>query len=849
MNSRAIRMDIDRSRLRFKTTPAPDMSAGNPSETPEDVDHPLETEASAGAATAASGAGLRALPLLFAAGGCASLIYEVAWLQLLQLVIGSTAVSMAVLLGTFMGGLGLGGILLPRLIPIRHHPLRVYAALELGTGVCGLIVLLGLPALDRLYAGWAGAIGGLSARAAVAVAALLPPTILMGATLPAVSRWLGSSRSGAAGVGFLYGANTLGAVLGSLIAAFYLLRVHDTMTATAAAAGLNFAAAGFAFAWARRHSYEPAAGIRPAGPRDASPGLGPVFVAIALSGLTALGAEVVWTRLLSLTMGGTVYVFALILAVFLGGLAAGSAAGAALARRTARPLHALGWMQAALAAAIVWTAFAAARIIPAWPNEAGLAGKVWLSFGFDLVRGVAAILPPTLLWGASFPLALAAAARPGRDMGRVTGGIAAANTIGAIAGAAGFSLLALPSLGTQGAQRLLVILTAVSALVALSRARSGRPRARAFAPVPAAAVVLMAAAACALLPQVSWRTVAYGRLFSAFAEEGRPLYVGEGANASVAVTEVANGTRVFHVSGRIEASSATQDMRLQRMLAHVPALVHPRPRSALVVGCGAGVTAGTLLLHPDIRRVVVCEIEPLIVRKVARLFAAENSALLDDPRVEIVIDDARHYVLRSRERFDIVTSDPVHPWIKGSAALYTREYFEACRRLLAPGGLVSQWVPLYESTPEAVRSEMATFFAAFPHGTVWSNEFLASGYDLVLLGGAGPARIDLDALQRRLERSDHAAVARSMAEVDFKSAVSLAAAFAARAPDLRGWLSGATINTDGNLRLQYLAGIGPGRQWGHFIYERILEAWSYPEDLFSASPELRRELRRVWNLE
>ena len=204
--------------------------------------------------------------------------------------------------------------------------------------------------------------------------------------------------------------------------------------------------------------------------------------------------------------------------------------------------------------------------------------------------------------------------------------------------------------------------------------------------------------------------------------EPKMLYIGEGMNASVAVSEDQDGIRYFHVSGKTEAATYPIDMRLQRMLGHLSALLNPKPRSVLVVGFGAGVTAGTFVTYPEIKRIVICEIEPLIPQMVSGYFSEENYNVVKDPRVEIVYDDARRFILTSKEKFDIITSDPIHPWVKGAATLYTREYFELVKRHLKPGGVVTQWVPLYESTIEVVKSEMATFFAVFPDGIVWIND-------------------------------------------------------------------------------------------------------------------------------
>jgi spermidine synthase len=314
-------------------------------------------------------------------------------------------------------------------------------------------------------------------------------------------------------------------------------------------------------------------------------------------------------------------------------------------------------------------------------------------------------------------------------------------------------------------------------------------------------------------------------------------------NASVAVTEFSSGGRNFHISGRVEASSEPQDMRLQRMLGHIPALFHAQPRSVLVVGCGAGVTAGSFLVHPDVERVVICEIEPLVPQQVAPWFAKENHNVVGDPRVEVVFDDARHFVLTTAEQFDIITSDPIHPWVKGSAALYTKEYFELCKRRLRPGGLVTQWVPLYESNVDVVKSEVATFLEVFPRGTIWSNDRDGAGYDIVLLGQTEPLRLDADALQARLDRLDHADVAKSLEEVGFRSVIGLLLRYGGQADDLRPWLEHAEINRDRNLRLQYLAGLGLNTDHSQEIADALQRYCRYPANLFVGSGLRSRAVR------
>jgi spermidine synthase len=817
---------------------------------------PTETNPNPAAGLSAKRRFLPVLLLLFAASGCAALIYEVVWLQLLQLVIGSTAVSMAVLLGTYMGGMCLGSLALPRLISAQRHPFRVYAALELGIGLIGIAVLTVMPVVVRLYTANAGhGFLGILLRGLVSALCLLPPTILMGATLPALARWLETTPQGVSWMGFLYGGNTAGAVLGCLLAGFYLLRVHDMTTATFVAAAINGAVALISVILAKRTAHQSRTDARATAIK--TPGTWPIYVTIAASGLCALGAEVVWTRLLSLMMGATVYTFSIILAVFLAGLGLGSGAGSFLSRKKPSPRIMLGICQLLLAAGIAWTAYMIAKSLPFWPVNPALTKGPWLSFQFDLVRCLWAILPAAVLWGASFPLALAAAARPGQDGGRLVSRIYAANTIGAIVGSIAFSLVLIPAIGTHQSQRVLIGLSAAAALLALApivnkipagaRPGGAHPNSgiRISGLATLSAAVVLGVFFVMSTPAVPWELIAFGRYLPTRTEKSSLLYFGEGMNSSVAVTELEGGVRNFHVSGRVEASSSAQDMRMERMLGHIPALIHPKPKSVLVVGCGAGITSGTFVLYPGVERIVICEIEPLIPKVVARFFGQENYNVLDDPRVQVVYDDARHFILTSKETFDVITSDPIHPWIKGSASLYTTEYYEMVKRHLNPGGVIAQWVPLYESTVDTVKSEIATFFDIFPGGTIWSNDFNGQGYDIVLLGREKETAIDLDELQLRLDRGDHQAVALSIRELGLGTAADVLSTYAGRASDLTGWLKNVELNRDRNLRLQYLAGMGLNSYQSGIIFDQIVSLRRFPNDLILGS---EKSLAVLWKL-
>ena len=789
---------------------------------------------------------LPALLLLFVGSGCAALIYEVVWFQLLQLSIGSSTVSLAVLLGVFMGGMCLGSLLLPKYLNRRIHPLKVYAYLEIGIGVCGILVLLLVPILGDLYTkiGGSGGFGSIILRAVVASVCLIPPTLLMGATLPAIARWVETTPQGVSWLGFFYGGNLVGAVTGSLLAGFYLLPVFDMTTATLVAVALNMAVAAIAIVVSARTPHVVISDVdAPVAQRAQKATL--VYVAIALSGLTALGAEVLWTRVLSLLFGATAYTFSLILAIFLVGLGIGSSLGAALARNARNPRMALGWCQVGICLALAWAAYATMSSLPYWPINPSLNATDPASRTFkvqlDIVRALWVMLPGAILWGASFPLALAAVAKRGQDSASLVGGVYAANTVGAIVGSMVTGLVLIAYFGTKVAQQVLIGVAALSGLLLLG----------AEGTVMASVTVLVVALGAGLLarsvPQIPGMFIAYGRYMATWIGSGNEVvYQGEGVTASVAVTRTPNGVLNYHNAGKVQASSEPQDMRLQRMLGHITTLVPDNPARVLVIGCGAGVTAGAVSIDPLVTNQTIAEIEPLVPKVVAEHFGEHNFNVVRNPKVHIQLDDARHYLLTTDEKFDAITSDPLDPWVKGAATLYSREFFRQVKAHLKPGGVVTLFVQLYESNEEAVKSEVATFLEAFPEGAVFANTQNGQGYDLVLFGQLEGGKINVDKVQARLDDPKNAAIANSLRQVGINSAVELFGTYAGNSKDLKSWFDRdpkVTINTDRNLRLQYLAGLGLNLYQSDPIYRSMIRDARYPEGLFEGSPQTLQALR------
>ena len=397
--------------------------------------------------------------------------------------------------------------------------------------------------------------------------ALLPATILLGATLPVVARFARASPEGSRFLGLFYAANIAGGVVGALLAAFYLLSAHDAYVATLAAVALNLAVAA-AGTWLAARTARPGA-TKPA-PSTRAGARWPIHVAIGLSGLAALAGEVLWTRNLSLLFGATAYAFALILAVFLLGLGAGAGAGAALARRV-DAWTAFACTQLLACAAIVWAAYAIASALPYWPIDVTLPATAALEVQLDLLRTAFAVLPGAIAWGASFSLALAAAG--GR---RTAGALYAANTAGAVVGALGTSFVLVVALGSRGTQQVMLAAAACAACCCSSRrprCGAGRPRCGSCSPRPSRASSARSRCSSALPPEL----VAYGRFLPTRGLGANVVHMGEGLSASIAVTREPDGTLTYHNAGKTQASTYPQDLRLQRMLGHWATLAAERP--------------------------------------------------------------------------------------------------------------------------------------------------------------------------------------------------------------------------------------------------------------------------------
>ena len=795
---------------------------------------PPTREAASPAAAAPLPAAAALLPAALLLSGFASLVYQVVWVRRFAVTIGTANAAVTLVLALFLGGLGLGAALAGRsggrLGAARLA--RRFALLEIGAAAFALLLPLyldaALPLLRALYSpGAAPLVAGL-----VAAVFLLPAATLMGATLPTLTaldrrtRRRAESRTAA----WLYAANTLGALVGSVAAARWLVPDWGLAASTGFAAAANLVAAGSVFGWSRSRWFGRVGPVG-AAPESAAPaaagspktggggGARPRRAAAvaALSGSAAMAAEVAWARLAALLFGPTIYTFACVVAGVILGAALGSAfAGRLLARRrgagggprrTAAKALAFTQLGAAAAGAAI-VALADDLVLPIGRQIARRAGEVASLLDLQFLQTVAALLVPGALLGAAFPLAVALAAagseagnegEAGRATGRIYGWTAAGNAGGALAA----GLVVIPLLGIEAALVAAVLAHAVAAAVALPRPG-----------------VLGAALAATLLAGTAARSwdwdLLSGGLYQAaaqvephrhrdFLRRGRTVFLGQDAAATVSAKRVAGETSLA-IDGKVDATDGA-DMLTQRLLAHLPLALADGggsgfPKSVFIVGYGSGVTAGAALRHP-VERVAAAEISPEVA-EAARLFAASNGSPREDERFELLPVDARNHLLLGEDRYEVVISEPSNPWMSGVSPLFTVEFFESVRSRLAPGGLFCQWIHLYRLAEPELQTVVAGFTEVFPE----SAAFTLHDGDALLLGANGPfPEVPPEEVRRRLAR-----VADETAPYGLTGPEALASFYAASGEELARWAAEAPRHRDDRPILEFRAPLSAHRE-------------------------------------
>ena len=751
----------------------------------------------------------KAAPFLFGSGFCA-LVYQVAWQREFRLVFGASTAASAAVLAIFMGSLGAGGWVLGRRADRSGDPWGMYARLEALVAVTAALTPPLLIAVRWTYLALGGSVvlggfGGTVLRLLLAALVLLPPLFLAGGTLPAAARAVeteGDRRRG--GLALLYGVNTLGAVAGAMTATFALLELFGTRGALWLACLANLVVA--VTARALRFSSPPEAAAAPvaAEPATASPRL--VYAAAAAVGFAFFLMELVWYRMLGPILGGTVYTFGLILAVALSGIALGGVLYALVGPRRPPTVGAFAvtcWVEAAcIAAPFVLgdrIALLALGLRPPAPDALADYLPGWIAVCAIVV------LPASIVAGAQFPLLVALLGRGRAEVGHHLGRAYAWNTVGAIAGslAGGFGLL--PLLTAPGTWRAVAIGLAGTGVAAAVAGRAHRLTALAcLAGTGAVSAAVLAVPG----PTAAWRHGAIGAgraqlrsVTNANATRSwvnqlrrMTLWEAEGVESSIALQ--ATTAYAFVVNGKVDGN-ARHDAPTQVMGGLLGAMLHPAPRTAMVVGLGTGSTAGWLAAVPTMERVDVVEIEPAIA-EVARACAPVNLGVMDHPRVAVRYADAREVLMTTPERYDVIFSEPSNPYRAGVASFFTRDFYVSVAARLADGGLLLQWVQGYEVDDDTILTILATLASVFPSVEIWQTQ----SKDLLFVASAERSPIDAAWLAARVREEPFRTALRAVWRADSPEAV-LAHFVAGPALARRVLADGARVNTDDRNHVEF----------------------------------------------
>src|SRR5882762_2275063 len=759
---------------------------------------------------------LRILACFFFSGA-AGLIYQVAWGKALGLIFGHTVYAIATVLAVFMAGLAAGSAYIGRWSEQRAKPVTLYAGIEFLVAATGAFSLAGLAGVRSLYVAAYPSVSGqqpllLALRFFGATVVLFIPTILMGGTLPILVQ--GITRNSAElgmRVSQLYWVNTLGAVAGTLISGFVLLPALGLRVTVASAVVLNILAGLIALRVAKeplnQHGVKGSSSIVTSAAADPQQ---PTFVFLlflfAVVGSTAFAYEIAWTRLLAITISSSTYAFTLMLATFLAGTVIGSAFFQYFFARLGRVSlttfsRAQTWIGIAALSSLIFFHWIPAVIPPLLRvTHQTFSGLVLAQF----VTSALTVLPVAIIFGFNFPVVVVLLDRTVRaNSGRsaTVGRAYAANTFGAIVGSLITGFWLVPWLGSF---RVIAAAAGVNLLLAVAlELRSSERRILPLAMNLLCLLIAFVVGSSSFLynrPLLSLSAVLYGNSYQGHLTLGEIaatndlVFTADGVNDSIAVFRSDNYV-ALRINGKVDAS--TGDARTQLLLGHLGAAFEPAPRRVLIIGFGSGMTASAVARYPDIERIDCVEIEPAVIRA-APYLESLNRNVLDDPRVHVIFDDARNFLLTSRQKYDLIISEPSNPWIAGIATLFTDEYYAAVRQQLAPGGKFVQWVQAYSLAPADLRMIIASLAPHFAEVTLWRAE----GRDLLLLGRTDAALFQFGRLRSLWQNQP---LRKDFESIDVHQPEGLVAYYLLDDAAVRKLAEGSTLNTDDPTLLEYHA--------------------------------------------
>ena len=775
---------------------------------------------------------------LFLASGAAGLVYEVTWTRSFGVVFGNTVFAVSTVLTAFMLGLALGSWFFGRIADASRRPLALYALLEAAVGVYALVFPQILKLTDVAYSWFFRSFGaGFYAlslfRFALSILILLVPTMLMGGTLPVLSRlWAGSAGKGPSdsqvgrSVGLLYAINTFGAVGGSFLAGYVFIKALGVNNTIYLAALANLVVGLLAFvlslylrlgksrdrggaasrrsrrAGGKKHK-RPQRQAAPAAAAPAEPEgrQGPsrkrliVLAAVGVSGFCSLGLEVLWTRVLIFVLGTSAYAFACMLTTFIFGLAVGSfLCSRLLLPRIRRPILAM----AVVAFLVAVSAVASVRVLGMlWQIDYLMTrslpvSEFWKATAIHFVDASVVLLLPTVLMGFVFPIAIEACVRGWGAVGRGVGEVYAGNTLGCVVGSFAAGFVAVPLLGLRNSFLLIITIQAFLAVVLLFFSERRGPAVRVPAVVLAA---FMGIAGLLLLPRdVFLQTI------NTYHYPSRIVYMKDDATGTVTVHDLPDGDRLIAVDGVNVAGMDLMLRTTQKLQGYVPLLVHGSARKVIQIGFGSGETSGVGLAFgvEDYRIVDVCP----GVFEAGRFFEEINRGSYKDPRLTKIIMDGKNFAKLTDEKFDIIMNDSTYPGTTGSSALYTYDHFLQCRRRLAAGGVLSCWLPL-DLRAEDFRLILRSFRAAMPNCSLWMANNCLNKH-AVLVGTIGEMRIDFQRASKLFERPD---IAADLELINIHSVYDLLDCFVIDQHGMRNIGGDGPLNTDDRPSLEFGAAI------------------------------------------
>ncbi|MBW2429608.1 MAG: fused MFS/spermidine synthase, partial [Deltaproteobacteria bacterium] len=651
--------------------------------------------------------------------GANGLMMEIVFRRQLLLSLGVTHYSVATVLTVFMAGLAIGSFLFGRLADHIKYPIKLYGLLEVGVGLSGLLLIAVFSYLDPFYVklqlvfGSAGS-PNILLKLLPAAMVLLIPTTLMGGTLPVIGKALANeNQSAGSPLGLLYGINTFGGVVGVIGATFFLLGTVGAMLTLAIVSIINTIIGlvsllifGKIIRIASIDSNSNHANLKPRKTQIGVLGLDKIsLAAFFLAGFAALSLEVHWTRILAYVVGSHGYAFGIILAAFLCGIALGSTLASRFADRLKRPVIWLGLTQLMIAG----TAFTASIIMFRLRGLTGWltlhAGDSWDRFiTAEMVILFALLLAPTFCMGAVFPLVMTVCIKTYKKLGQSVGNAYMLNTLGSILGAFFAGFIFIPYLGITRGLKLTLLISILGGAILFLNIRS-KPV------IKICAMILIV-----LLGGMVWyRPIGYRLQYLRMGE--RLIFYDESSSATVSVREDEEGGRMLSVNGLDEVPVDPASLLTFRVLAHLPMLLHPSPLNVMVLSLGGAITTGSVARHP-LEQIDAVELCPPVV-KAAGLFESWNHGVLDDPRLQIILQDGRNHLLTTQKKYDVITADATHPWSADSWILYTKEMYRLVRSRLTDAGIFCQWVPLHWMSMDDFKCILRTLRTVFPHLSLW----------------------------------------------------------------------------------------------------------------------------------